>query len=659
MILRRRAGSVRIVILTSLFWITFFYWGAEIWCQTPSINLDERGSDFNGGHGDEPAERSLGELLGDGLNKVNDGTDNDKFDPNDPFGLEVKTDPPVADEHPLPTEKLLSDGKIAKGKFNPKVDLVGNEQKKSEPTKAPVAKSTSITVQKHIPGKGPGEMGAPVKIPKDKEKESKKMFKENQFNLMASNMISLNRTLKDVRMSGCKKHDYTNLGPLPKTSVIFVFHNEAWSTLLRSIHSVINRSPREMLEEIILVDDKSEKDFLGKQLEDYVKNLPVPVHIIRQPHREGLIRARLEGAKIARGEVLTFLDAHIEASPGWLEPLLYEIKKDRTNVICPIIDVISDDTFEFLTGSDLTYGGFNWKLNFRWYPVPQREVDRRGGDRSLPMRTPTMAGGLFSIDKSYFYEIGSYDSGMDIWGGENLEMSFRIWMCGGTVLIATCSHVGHVFRKATPYTFPGGTSQIINKNNRRLAEVWMDDYKKFFYIVNPTVMKHEYGDVSDRIALRSDLQCKSFQWYLDNVYPDAQIPRRYKVLGEIKNTAANICLDTMGRKENQKVGCYSCHSQGGNQVFSFTMDNEIRIDDLCLDVANSKGPVMMVKCHHQKGNQYWEYNIKTNQLIHTNSKQCLTKPIARSANEPRMERCDGSIDSQKWSFRNMTVPGLD
>jgi len=37
-----------------------------------------------------------------------------------------------------------------------------------------------------------------------------------------------------------------------------------------------------------------------------------------------------------------------------------------------------------------------------------------------------MAGGLLSIDKSYFYEIGSYDEGMDIWGGENLEMSFRV-----------------------------------------------------------------------------------------------------------------------------------------------------------------------------------------------------------------------------------------
>lgn len=61
----------------------------------------------------------------------------------------------------------------------------------------------------------------------------------------------------------------------------------------------------------------------------------------------------------------------------------------------------------------------------------------------------------------------------------------QIWMCGGVLEIATCSHVGHVFRKSTPYSFPGGTSKVVNHNNARLAEVWLDDWKHFYYSINP------------------------------------------------------------------------------------------------------------------------------------------------------------------------------
>lgn len=88
----------------------------------------------------------------------------------------------------------------------------------------------------------------------------KEMFKQNQFNLMASNIISVNRTLPDYRSSKCKTNtDSISVKELPSVSIIIVFHNEAWTTLLRGLYSIIYRSPRSLLEEIILIDDFSDR----------------------------------------------------------------------------------------------------------------------------------------------------------------------------------------------------------------------------------------------------------------------------------------------------------------------------------------------------------------------------------------------------------------
>ena len=109
------------------------------------------------------------------------------------------------------------------------------------------------------------------------------------------------------------------------------------------------------------------------------------VRIIRTTKREGLIRARLLGADVAKADVITFLDAHCEANEQWLEPLLERIKVDRTIVAVPVIDIIGASDFAYSGTPAEVIGGFSWDMQFSWHSLPaKRRADRK--DLTEPIR---------------------------------------------------------------------------------------------------------------------------------------------------------------------------------------------------------------------------------------------------------------------------------
>ncbi|XP_048247073.1 polypeptide N-acetylgalactosaminyltransferase 5-like [Haliotis rufescens] len=491
----------------------------------------------------------------------------------------------------------------------------------------------------HSPENGPGEWGTafnykPTGAEKLQYEEGKK---RNGFNQLVSDRISIHRRLLDNRVEECKSRVYP--ADLPQASVIICFHNEAWSTLLRSVHSVLDQSPEHLIREIILVDDASTQDHLKTPLKKYMSKLG-KVKIVRHKDHQGLIRARLSGYEEASGPVLVFLDSHIECFPGWLEPLLNRIKENPRNVPFPQIDVISSDNFGTGISQMLEqFGVFRWRmLHFNWGSINDERKSKLKTPAD-PVRSPTMPGGLFAIDRQWFTTLGTYDPGLLYWGGENMELSFKIWMCNGTLEILPCSHVGHVFRMRNPVRWEGKEKPILT-NSMRVAEVWLDEYKYLFYEQTSLMPGSNFGDITDRKKLRDSLHCHDFRWYIENVYPESRI---FPVLnyGEVRSyDSPTMCLSGA---RNRIPSLCSCLDAGRNKIWQLLPSGVLQ-DSSAQRLCVKEGELI-----HDEGYTSvlfsWTYTEDHTLYLKTFDK-CLTVGENSSLH---MATCDGNL-KQRWMF---------
>ncbi|XP_055379838.1 polypeptide N-acetylgalactosaminyltransferase 35A-like isoform X2 [Condylostylus longicornis] len=464
-------------------------------------------------------------------------------------------------------------------------------------------------------------------------------YKQHAFNALVSNNIGLTRNIPDTRNIVCLEQKYSI--DLPSASIVMCFFNEHLTTLLRSINSVLLRSRKNLLKEIILVDDLSDLPDLKKDLEDKIRDIDIDkkVKIIRNENREGLIRSRVIGSRAAIGDVLIFLDSHIEVNNHWLEPLLDAVQRENSTLAVPVIDIINPDTFAY-SPSPLVRGGFNWGLHFKWENLPVGTLVNNASFAG-PFISPTMAGGLFAVNRQYFKFIGEYDMGMDIWGGENLEISFRVWQCGGAIKIYPCSRVGHIFRKRRPYGSTDGSNTMMH-NSLRLAYVWMDEYKEYYIDGQKKWGQKvfEFGNIDDRLELRKRLNCSSFKWYIENIYPELDIPGQKRKI-----------IDS----SNQKVAYHPWHTRKRNYI---KLDFMIRLSDtdLCITVKNQKkengfwkrGSTLYLKPCTKAKNQMW-YQTEKSELI-LDKLYCLEASADSGKSAPVIGKCHEMLGDQQWRY---------
>eukprot|EP00916_Digyalum_oweni_P014534 GHVL01023804.1.p1 GENE.GHVL01023804.1~~GHVL01023804.1.p1 ORF type:complete len:509 (-),score=81.68 GHVL01023804.1:245-1567(-) len=402
-------------------------------------------------------------------------------------------------------------------------------------------------------------------------------------------------------------------------------------------------------------------DILNNELPPYMWSF---VHVVRNENREGLIRSRMIGADLVKTNYLFFLDGHVRVFSRYWEFLLESLQENPRRLVVPSIINLNETNWSRIPSLGVKMM-FKWDFSFDWFDDGTDDV-------------PISSGGIVAMSKMWWDESGKYDPGMLEWGGENIEQSLRVWMCGGDIKVVRSAEIGHIFQRSPISSKQKKVSQ--NRpaiNQRRGAYVWLDDY--FQYYDEAVQTKVDMGDhMVQRLALRTKLKCRNFQWFADTFKTSFEINGLFlQNFSHLQHDNSMLCLSAItdadrppdAPKIEPLLGLIPCDYSDKKQQWATVHDGRMIMNrevSKCMDrfhapVGSSGRLPILFKCDYiavsngKNDNQLWELindkliTFKTNDLHATDNLE-----IVRKKQEPNEDSLCLGTDAEPWTPREIS-----
>ncbi|KPU78413.1 uncharacterized protein Dana_GF26495 [Drosophila ananassae] len=479
-----------------------------------------------------------------------------------------------------------------------------------------------------------------------------------QYNAWLAERIPLRRSLPDFRDKRCQNYTYDeDSDEMRPASLVVIFRNEQLMVLLRSLHSLVSRTPRHLYHELLLVDDHSDAGFWKEELsvfffDTYVRRYLYPkARIFHLQEQVGLIKARVFAANEAKTETLVFVDAQVEVTAGWLTPLLDSISEQSLTLATPVLDRIDEQTMEYRRSSEKR-AIFDWSLSRREVPLTKAQSQLL----PKPYEVALMRSPVFAISSLWFQDLSNFDKKLQGFGGAELELSFKVWRSGGRVVQVPCSRVGHLEPRDQDYLRRFGDLNVMGKNKsmnlKRIIELWIEHptLRALIYSYLPHLKNKYEGDLTESKNLYREYGCQSFVSFVHNVMPELlDIEPRNRTdrgSGSIRPFELdNSCLTV--NKKFYRISIEPCRATNIHQNWTLTYLNDLRLRGIFCAEVRQNLTLGLNFCHTLGGRQNWHYDAVNKYLV--SSLKCLE---LMDNQRIIMAPCRSNNTRQKWVFEH-------